>query len=247
MTNLLKRFKSIVKGLAGIAGISLIDPIEVFFVPETNTFYPIISKSGCSSIKLMLIRNYKPDYVNVFPGIHAVNPAKITDNQVKRMFFKTSAAYEKWTRAKNMVFVMRDPVSRFYSCYYDVKTGKNIMYEHPSNLDWLMAGKFRRNMPFEDFTKNVISIPDRLSDRHFRSQSFYLSEKVKRNLASLQYYTLKEFMLKYNATNEKSEPVRLNTNNTTISSDLKAMLIDNPKFQKRFKPDFVLFKKIQKG
>ena len=245
MSKLIKRFKSIVKGLGGLTGISLLDPIEVFFIPETNTFYPIISKSGCSSIKLMLIRRYKPDYENVFPGIHAIDPALITGSKVKRLYFKTTSAYAKWTLGRNMIFVMREPISRFYSCYFDVKTGKNIMYEHPSNLDWLMASKFSENMSFADFTKNAVSIPDHLSDRHFRSQCFYLSKKVKSNLASLEAYTLKAYMTQIS--DKKGEPpaVKLNTNNTSIPLELKTKLIANASFQKRFKQDFVFFENIQ--
>ena len=245
MSNLIKRFKSILKGLAGLTGISLIDPIEVFFIPETNTFYPIISKSGCSSIKLMLIRRYKPDYENVFPGIHAIDPALLTGNKVLRLYFKTSSAYAKWTHGKHMVFVMREPISRFYSCYFDVKTGKNIMYEHPSNLDWWMASKFSENMSFEDFTKNVISIPDHLSDRHFRSQCFYLSQNVKNNLASLEAYTLKAYMTQNGDKKGDASAVTLNTNNTSIPLELKTELISNSTFQKRFKQDFVFFETIK--
>src|SRR5690554_6340609 len=142
MSKPIKRFKSILKGIAGLFGFSLLDPIEVFFIPETNTFYPSISKSGCSSIKLMLIRRYKPDFKSEFPDIHGVDPAKITENKIQRLYFKTQSAYTKWTHGKHMVFVIREPVSRFYSCYFDVKTGKNKMYRHPSNLNWIMASKF---------------------------------------------------------------------------------------------------------
>lgn len=245
MAKAIKRFISVIKGLAGLTGISLIDPIEVFFISETNTFYPIISKSGCSSIKLMLIRRYKPDYESVFPGIHAIDPSLITENKIRRLYFKTRSAYAKWTKGKNMVFVMREPVSRFYSCYVDVKTGKNTMYQHPSNLDWLMDSKFPVNINFEDFANNVISMPDYLSDRHFRSQCFYLSEKVRNNLASLNAFSLRAYM---NQNNEKKgEPVavRLNTNNSSIPSELKANLISNPAFNKRFEQDFVFFASIQ--
>ena len=245
MSKPIKRFKSILKGLAGLTGISLIDPIQVFYIPATNTFYPIISKSGCSSIKLMLIRRYKPDYENVFPGIHAIDPAMITEKKLQRLYFKTTSAYAKWTIGKNMVFVMREPVSRFYSCYFDVKTVKNTMYEHPSNLDWMMASKFSLGLSFTDFTKSVISIPDYLSDRHFRSQCFYLSEKVKNNLASLEAYSLKAYMTQITEEKGEGNVARLNTNNTSISVELKNELIANPAFQKRFKQDFVFFETIQ--
>lgn len=245
MGNTIRKFKSVAKGIAGLIGISLIDPIEVYFIPETNTFYPIISKSGCSSIKLMLIRRYKPDYESVFPGIHAIDPALITSNKLHRLYFKTTSAYAKWTQGKNMVFIMREPISRFYSCFYDVKTGKNKMYEHPSNLDWLMASKFSENMHFEDFTKNVISIPDYLSDRHFRSQSFYLNDRVKENLARLETYTLKEYMTQISDKKGERNVARLNTNNASITPELKNELSGNRAFQKRFKQDFVFFEIIQ--
>ena len=142
-----------------------------------------------------------------------------------------------------MVFVMRDPISRFYSCYIDVKTGKNIMYQG-SKLHWIMISKFSMNLSFKEFTKNVLAIPDYLSDRHFRSQGFYLSQKVKSNLASLKKYTLEDYMAC--ATNSEGEPsaVKLNTNNESMPLELKANLISNPSFQKRLKQDFALFETI---
>ena len=136
---------------------------------------------------------------------------------------------------------MRNPISRFYSCFKDVASAKNTMYEHPSNLDWLMKSKFYKNMSFDEFTKNVIAIPDYLSDRHFRSQQFYLPEKVYQNLNSLQLYRLNHFMQN---TPETLEAAHLNVSNSKIPSELENKLRSDNRFLKRFERDFVLFESI---
>lgn len=190
----------------------------------------------------MIIRLYNPNFNSSFPEIHQVNPALLTNNKVQRLFFKTTKSYVKWCKGKNMVFVMRDPISRFYSCFKDVASAKNVMYQHPSNLDWIMKSKFYENMAFDDFTKNVINIPDYLSDRHFRSQQFYLPEKVYQNLNSLQLYQLNHFMK--NAP-EALEAAHLNVSNSKIPPEFENKLLANKRFLKRFEKDFVLFDSIQ--
>lgn len=243
----LNRFKSILKLAAGHAGISLIDPIEVYYFPNENTFYPIISKSGCTSIKVMLIRKFNPDYENTFPAIHHVDPSTSTDNEVKRIFFTSNRSYSEWSKGKKMVFVMRDPLSRFYSCYLDVVSGKNTMYKFPSGLDWIY--KYTTDISFDDFFKKVCATPDQFSDRHFRSQSFYLSDSVKKGLKSLETFTLKEYMVKASAkdASDEHESLKLNTNKSSISDELKDQLRQNQEFTRRFKEDLRLFERIRKN
>lgn len=245
MEPVLKKFKSLLKAAAAYTGIRLIDPIEVYYLSSENTFYPIISKSGCTSIKVLLIKRYKPEYESTFPKIHHVNPARLTENNVQRLYFKTRKAYEKWSQGKKMVFVMRDPFSRIYSCYLDVSSGKNTMYKFPSGLDWMY--KYRTDLSFNDFLKKVYATPDEFSDRHFRSQSFYLSDSVKSGLLSLDAFTLGEYMGKASANNvpEENQSVKLNTNKSSISDELRAKLIQNQEFNRRFKADINLFEEIR--
>lgn len=240
------KLKSIVKLSMGYPGIRLIDPIEIYHIPSENTFYPIISKSGCTSIKVMLIRKFKANYENTFPAIHQVNPAKETNNEVQRLYFNSKRSYRKWTRGKNMVFVMRDPLSRIYSCYIDVVTGKNTMYKFPSGLDWFFD--FKKDLTFDVFLEKVCGIPDRFSDRHFRSQSFYLSDSVRSGLESLEVHTLKDFMKTYSSDtpSNKEKPVKLNTNNSTLSIEMRSRLLENQEFRRRFKTDLSLFNATQK-
>jgi len=236
-----------IKGAAGATGFSLIDPIEVYYLPNENTFYPIISKSGCSSIKLMLIRRFEPVYENAFPGIHQVNPAKITSGKLECVYFKTQKTYAKWAEGKKMIFVMREPVSRLYSCYLDVIGNKNTMYLYPSGLDWYF--KYTTDLTFDEFFRKVCSTPDALSDRHFRSQSFYLSDTVKSSLKSLEAISLKEYMSKSFDKNEtgKKGSVKLNTNNTSIPEELKEKLVQSTEFKERFKTDLLLFEWIKQN
>ena len=244
---MMKKVKSILKGAAGVAGVSLIDPIEVYYLPNENTFYPIISKSGCSSIKLMLIRRFEPDYQNAFPGIHQANPSKITGGKLERLYFRTQKAYSKWAKGKKMIFVMREPISRIYSCYLDVISNKNTMYLYPSGLDWYF--KFTSDLTFEQFLMKVCSTPDYLSDRHFRSQSFYISDTVKSSLKSLEALSLKEYMSKSLDKNEtgKKGSVKLNTNNSSIPEVLKEKLLQSTEFNERFKTDLLLFERIKQN
>lgn len=239
---MIKRLKSLLKAIAGFLRIRLIDPIEVFYLPGENTFYPIISKSACSSIKLMLIKQFRSDFESDFPEIHHIDPAQITDNQLQRIYFYKISAYEKWASGKNMVFIMREPISRFYACYRDVKSGKNTMYYQPAGLEWLI--EFRPGLSLDTFLKKVASHRDAFSDRHFRSQSFYLSNPIRQTAGSINLYSLSGFMTMLKTDSQKPKVERLNTTATSISTELKTKIGKNPLFKKRFNSDILLYSEI---
>ena len=73
---------------------------------------------------------------------------------------------------ENFIFAfVRNPYERVYSCYKnkieDVRTngGKNIFEKHGMSTD----------LSFEDFVRTIAAIPDQKSDRHFRSQAWFLT------------------------------------------------------------------------
>lgn len=193
----------------------------------------------------MLIRRYFPEFESKFPEIHRIDPARFTNNKVQRFHFYHMNTYEKWTRGKKMVLIIRDPISRFYSCYIDVKKGKNRMYSTPSELDWIW--KFNPDLSLSEFYKRVIKINDRLADRHFRSQSFCLNARVRKSIYALEIYELDAFMnnLKTMNSEKNLEPQRLNTNKETIPPDVRSELEHDPQFIKRFSEDIQIFKKIE--
>ena len=222
-------------------GFKLIDPIEVFYLPEEKTFYPIVSKSGCSSVKQILIKKYNPNFSSSFEEIHFLSPEDLTNNRVKRVFFYTKKKYLEFSKGKKICMVIRDPYKRFYSCYLDIIKEKNIMYEWPSGLHEHF--KFTKNINFDNFLSLVCNTNDNLSDRHFRSQSFYFSNKVKSNVSNFQISILEDFMLKMNEYD--SEPTKLNSNNKSIPNDKLEFLQRHSGYNKRFSEDINLYNSIK--
>lgn len=239
--------KRLGKAVLGITGLRLLDWVEVFYLPEDEIFVPIISKSGCSTIKEALIRKFNPSFESTFPEIHQIDPERETNGKVLRLKFYQYSKYTKFSRGKEMHLVLRDPANRFISCYKDIVSGKNIMYEHPSELYiWL---PFATDMSFSTFSKRVYNTPDYLSDRHFRSQSYYLNGRVKENLADLKIYKLSDFMKSsdliprdYKETKRKLNQSKANQ---AIHPDSEKLRSDR-NFRKRYARDLYLFEQTLK-
>ena len=232
--------------MLGLAGIRLLDPLEVFYIPESHSLIPIISKSGCSSIKEALIRNYVPGFESSFPEIHQVNPSALTNGKLVRLFFYRFGAYADFVKGKKMYLALRDPAKRFISCYKDVASGKNIMYEYPSGLNkWTSFGE---NLDFESFSKKVYKTPDYLSDRHFRSQSYFLPDTVAEQLESLQIFDLKTFFKECPLIpHDYSDSGRvLNQSESQYFKHPGAdELMDDMHFKRRYARDIFLFNQAQ--
>jgi hypothetical protein len=225
------------KIIFGILGLRFIDPIEVFYLKEPNTFYPIISKSGCSSIKLAIIRKYNTEFTSSFPEIHQINPAKVTNNMVARFLFYNSKSYLNFSKGKNICLIIRDPYARSYSCYLDIFKGKNIMYNISMNL------KKTDNFTFNNFISIISFIPDYLSDRHFRSQSFYFSKKIQKNINKSKILLLEHLTI--TDTKFIDSDIKLNSNSSVLSNKELNNLKRLSKFNIRYKSDILLYEKIK--
>jgi hypothetical protein len=129
--------------------------------------------------------------------------------------------------------VIRNPYERIYSCFLDVEKGKNIMYEDPSGLTNFFG--IKSQITFEKFIDKVVGLPDYLSDRHFRSQSFCLPKRGKETLDNIDIVLLEN----YNRKNDES--VVLNTNNKKLPKEVLQALKDNTSFSKRFQKDIQLY------
>jgi hypothetical protein len=238
-SNLIKRLG---KGVLGLAGLRLLDWVEVFYLPDDEIFVPIISKSGCSTIKEALIQKFKPGFESAFPEIHQVDPAKETNGKVLRLKFYQYSSYAKFARGKEMHLVLRDPAERFISCYKDVATGKNIMYRHPSEIYRWMP--FKAGMSFEAFSKQVYKTPDYMADRHFRSQSFCLNEKVSEQLSELRIYSLSQFIKNSPLIPESYRKSKRKLNKSTVrdvSHPEPEELNSDPHFRKKYARDIHFF------
>lgn len=221
------------KFIKGILGSRLIDPIEVYYLKDENVFYPIISKSGCSTVKLTLIQKYNQSFYSKFPEIHEIDPKTVTDGKLERVYFKNLKKYLDFCSGKKICMVIRNPYDRIYSCFLDIKKEKNIMYYDPNRLHNLF--NINKDVSFKKFLSKVNLIPDYLSDRHFRSQTFYFNEKVENKISDKEIVLLENF----NVTGKPSNI--LNANNKGIPSDVLEYLKSSKKFSVRFKDDLQLY------
>jgi len=231
--------KSIIKGLLGLLAIRLIDPIEVYFDGPTNTFYPIVSKSGCSSIKVRLIRIYKPDFESRFPEIHRIDPSPITEGNLMRLSFSCFPAFRNFAQGKKMVLVIREPYERFFSCYIDVNKGKNTMYQYPSGLNTIV--KVEPNMELPTFLKFVSRTPDYLSDRHFRSQSYFLKGGVENLCQSVKILDLGSYLAEIRG---DSVAPKLNVNSERMNEYQLSLLKGSDRFKNRYRADIELYRRL---
>jgi len=68
---------------------------------------------------------------------------------------------------------VRNPLDRLYSCYAQ----KIVFYGRMRNMPlefWRYGDTFHPDMTFARFVEAVVEIPDRIADRHFRSQHTFL-------------------------------------------------------------------------
>lgn len=235
------RVKSLIKGLLGLFRLRLIDPYEVFFDVPSNTFYPIVSKSGCTTLKNFLIQQYNSNSHFRFPEIHKVNPSGLTNGKLERHLFYSKSAYLKFSRGKRMYLIIRNPSTRFFSCYTDIRKGKNTLYEHPSGLDWLV--KTHRIASLKAFLKRVCATPDYLADRHFRSQAFYFPENFERHLKGYEIVNLENPRLPFSYGTEVDDN-KLNANTEKATDDEIDFLLNHKGFLNRYKRDIELFDSI---
>ncbi|MCA1761444.1 MAG: sulfotransferase family 2 domain-containing protein [Cryomorphaceae bacterium] len=231
------------KGFLGLFKLRLIDPYEVFYDVPSNTFYPIVSKAGCTSVKKFLIEKYHPNFQIGFPEIHKVDPAELTDGKLERQMFFRKSAYIAFARGKQMKLIIRNPLHRFFSCYIDVRKGKNTLYEHPSGLDWLV--KSDPNLTLQKFLDRVCATPDHLADRHFRSQSFFFPQAIKRGLHSFEISDIENTRLNNESDESQVGEVEKHNENKEKPSEQQVEFLKHHRgFQKRYKRDIELFKSI---
>lgn len=228
--------------IKGLFGSWIIDPIEVFYLVEENTFYPIISKSGCSSVKLALIKKYNNNFTCSFPEIHTINPAKLTSNKVERIYFPSFNQYLQFAKGKNICLIIKNPYKRCYSCYLGIIKKKNEMYDYNTRMRILI--KITPTISFEKFFSLACSLPDFLSDRHFRSQSFFFSKKIQKVVNKSKIFTIEHFFSK---NNELGNPyIKLNSNDTIITREKLLQLKRSQKFKRKYRADINLFEQFRK-
>ena len=139
---------------------------QLYLFPEHNFGYIQIPKVASRSIRVAVTA-------------HVSGSAASTDfdGELIKEFEERYAKHLKQEEIHalaqdNFIFAfVRNPYERIYSCYKnkieDARTsgGKNIFEKHGMGLD----------MTFDDFVRKISTMPDHQSDRHFRSQAWFLT------------------------------------------------------------------------
>lgn len=163
------KFSKILQNLLSDFRFSDFETSDTYVLPNLGLAYVLNAKVACSSIKLSLARaNGFNAKISDYQEIH-VHPT-INDLRAKEHSVLDESYY---------VFTyVRDPYKRLLSAWLNkfqspYVNDNNFLYKN------YYGGIFSRNDSFLAFVLKVLMIPDKFSDRHFVSQSYWLFEKNK--------------------------------------------------------------------
>lgn len=161
------------------------DPPRMYFDKEKKVAFVEVAKNGCSSIKNAVFQDYSDKFKDPMEVHYKLTKHETRDMRTAQGCFTFS--------------VVREPAERVYSCYTDKverrfqETGTNHFYTPFYRIVALVSRvKLKKKMDFLEFLQFIEIIPDRIADRHFKSQVGNLSiNKVNYNRLFL-LDTLKE-------------------------------------------------------
>ena len=240
--NILRALGKLKAIAASQIGGPLIDPIEVFYELATDRVYPIISKSGNSSLKRLLINKYNPTYTAGFPEIHLDDPSPLTNGQIERRYFSTQKDYYAFCANKTIYVVMRDPVARYYSFYLGVRSRRNLIYRYPSQTHRLFRITSNLNLP--QLLRRTAFLPDRIADRHFRSQSFYVPQEVYETAAAVEVHDMPVYLRAAAGAVNRETMVKLNDSKLTDTETELSLIRNSTYFTRRYAEDLALYRTI---
>lgn len=146
-------------------GFGTIESPDYLVLRDRKVAYLIMPKAACSSIKKAMVKKWLPKEDEVKKGIHK--------NSVVQKF----SVRGQVKKAEELYFFtyVRDPFERLVSAYINkfedfskIRT-VGFLYED------YMGGYLKLTDSFEDFVRKVSQIHDRVSDRHFMSQSYLIN------------------------------------------------------------------------
>ncbi len=127
---------------------------KVIKIDQLGLIYVPIEKVACRSIKTCLAEKLGMTYHDV----HQAAWNYISLDQVSH-----------FNNDYHSFGFVRNPLERLLSCY-----SQKFKLGDPTTLFWKYGKKIKREMTFGEFAEFVISTPDSLSDRHFKSQHHFL-------------------------------------------------------------------------
>lgn len=223
----------------------LISPIEVFHVPSDNIFFPIIFKSGCTSLKNSIVKRFCDVGDMGYPEMHLKGWHVKTCGQVVRRFFNTYADYEKFAKGKTMCMIVRDPYERILSGYFAVRDTRLKLYED-MQIKWVrILLKLCGRISFEKYVEIISRIPSAWADRNFIPQFDYCSEKLMRNVSKVYICKLEELEERWDThpiLQKYPKIKKLNRNKSFLAfENYKGILKKSRTFQNRYEKDITFY------
>lgn len=127
---------------------------NIYLLPIHRAVYFAIPKNASTTLKTM---------ISILSGVDAL------PNGHMRLTISRKSALTKYSRYLKFAFT-RDPFDRLVSCYrFKIIEEGSIPFKRYGDM-------FSKGMSFPDFVAAVCEIPDREANRHFRSQSSFLTD-----------------------------------------------------------------------
>lgn len=136
-----------------------------YVMDDRKLVFISVPKAACTSIKIAMARSY---------GIEVDQAKLIHYDRVWQSWYGSPASL----RDDFAIFAfVRNPYARLVSCYLDKVC--NLANNHPKPYMSHLCSKLypyhlSEQMSFAEFVTRVARIPDRLADRHFKSQASFL-------------------------------------------------------------------------
>ncbi len=175
------------------------DTCRLYFFNRKNIcfVYHEIAKSGCSTIKSMMLDipgQPLPDQDRCPLGgnITPKTPGDVAHLLYYKRPYKTNSnlpqELSRLDKVFNFTFV-RNPWARLVSCYLDKVCRRGGL--HPTSLKlyrFPYPGVRFKHMSFSDFAKFVCRVPDDLCDPHFRPQSISFDAEIVDFIGRLEHF-----------------------------------------------------------
>ena len=184
-----------------------------------------------------------------FPDIHWIDPSPVTKAKVFRMFFFTKHSFLSFCEGKEVRYVLRNPYQRYLSFYRGVVSGVNTLYKYPYHLGG--QGQLAKQLSCRQMLAFTAVVPDRVADRHFRSQTFGMKELLQQRI-DVQVFDMKPFLSRTSVVevtqtnNIDPSPKRLilNAGPVLVADKLGCPADDYFLFKFRYKQDIMTYQAL---
>ncbi|MEZ9184396.1 sulfotransferase family 2 domain-containing protein [Vibrio splendidus] len=201
---MLRKIRQVIQMLCISRTKGSLDKAEYFVIDDLKLVYIVNSKVACSSIKKTMYKYLKGEVGNIshYSDIHYL--AKST-GKIKTRLSKKEMGYDKFT-------FVRDPFKRMVSLYENKFLDNEKIIDSPVKFAYkdYLGGCIKREISFPEFVRIISKIPDKYSERHFKSQSYLIEENMVNDCQWMKLEEIKDAWLSSEILSSLEMPEREN-------------------------------------